>query len=61
MIDGNGAYAAILLDGVSYWKVKGLRIVIIAAKDVCVREFALVQSQRELQQESKFLIAKSLR
>ena len=26
LIDGNGAYAAILLDGVSYWKVKGLRI-----------------------------------
>ena len=35
--------------------------VTIAAKDVCVREFALVQSQRELQQESKFQIVKSLR
>ena len=46
LIDGNGAYAAILLDGVSYWKVKGLRIC-NHSSERCVRQGICISAKSE--------------
>ena len=46
LIDGNGAYAAILLNGVSYWKVKGLRICNHSGER-CVRQGICISAKSE--------------
>ena len=46
LIDGNGAYASILLDGVSYWKVKGLRIC-NHSSERCVRQGICISAKSE--------------